>query len=141
MGMGFETERAEMTAFWPGLDCAINCNIPLVNVATAFPTHKSVGVSRFKHPGAGAISPYRSGSTKVIRDIAAGSELFKDYGDGWYETKNMFYMPDPYRTCKGKIWSFRFCFLLPCSPRCTLHRLWTLICLTCKKHGPFIVPC
>jgi hypothetical protein len=87
MGMGFETETAKLNALWPGLDCTINCNIPLVNVAKAFPTQKSMGVYRSKHPGAGAVSPYRSGSTHVIRDIPAGSELFKDYGDVWYEQK------------------------------------------------------
>ena len=87
MGMGHEAE-GEVTALWPGLDCAINCNIPLENVKRAFPVHPAHGLPlsiphRSKDPGAGAVTLYRSGSTKVTRDIPAGGELFKFYGDEW----------------------------------------------------------
>ena len=90
MGMGNECEET-VTALWPGLDCAINCNIPLENVKRAFPKHSSHGDSvadflphRSKDPGAGAVTTYRSGMTMVTRDIPPGGELFKFYGDEWY---------------------------------------------------------
>jgi hypothetical protein len=87
MGMGNECEE-QVTALWPGLDCAVNCNIPLENVERAFPMHPSHGSSlnqphRSKDPGAGALTTYRAGTTTVKRDIPAGGELFKFYGDQW----------------------------------------------------------
>jgi hypothetical protein len=83
MGMGSECD-GEVRALWPGLDCAINCNIPLDNVIRSFPLHKShedEGLEymphRRKDPGAGSITPYRGSQTMVSRDIPAGGELFK----------------------------------------------------------------
>lgn len=90
MGMGKEVaeETGTVTTLWPGLDCAINCLIPLENVYRAFPQHNSHGdplpymPHRARDPGAGAITTYRSGRTVVKRDVPAGGELFKvnDYG-------------------------------------------------------------
>lgn len=86
MGMGMETgEQGEMTALWPGMDCAINCMIPLENVKRAFPRHNSHQDTelndymphRSKDPAAGAVTTYRSGNTIVTREIPAGGELFK----------------------------------------------------------------
>jgi hypothetical protein len=88
MGMGNECE-GEVTAVWPGLDCAINCNIPLENVQRAFPTHVSHTLGDFnfphraQHPAAGSMTTYRSGETTVTLGIPAGGELFKFYGDQW----------------------------------------------------------
>jgi hypothetical protein len=89
MGMGKEGDE-EITALWPGLDCAINCNIPLENVMRAFPKHPSHFPDDFKtfphrayHPAAGSMTTYRSGTTTVKRYIPAGGELFKYYGDKW----------------------------------------------------------
>lgn len=84
MGMGMEVEEgAKVETIWPGLDCVINSLIPLENVNRAFPRHNSHGdflpymPHRAKHPGAGSITPYRSATTLVKRDIPAGGELFK----------------------------------------------------------------
>lgn len=121
MGMAFECESdSTITALWPGLDCAINCNVPLENVHRAFPTHPAT-IGPFpikqnqhddganneindngsdkdfqlehdpyyylphhsKHPAAGAVTPYRSGTTVVSRRIPPGGELFKFYGENW----------------------------------------------------------
>ena len=77
MGMKFEAQGDQVSALWPGLDCAINCNIPLTNVKRAFPTYSTFDLDRSKHPTAGAMTPYRKGITKVSKDIPAGGELFK----------------------------------------------------------------
>ena len=83
MGMQQEVETNDIDAYWPGLDCAINCNIALLNVAKAVPDYDEAGIHRAEHPGAGAFSPYHKGRTEVVRSIPAGGELFKFYGDYW----------------------------------------------------------
>ena len=84
MGMGKEIEDGgDLTALWPGIDCVINCLIPLENVARAFPKHTSHGDQlpymphRARDPGSGAITTYRSGETYVTRPVPVGGELFK----------------------------------------------------------------
>ena len=77
MGMGLEVLTSQVSALWPGMDCAINCNTPLTNVKRAFPTYSTLDLDRSKHPTAGAMTPYRKGITKVSKDIPAGGELFK----------------------------------------------------------------
>ena len=83
MGMGREIDGPDNKALWPGLDCSINCLLPLENVEVAFPQHLSHGdhlpymPHRKKDPGAGAITTYRDGKTHVSRDIPSGGELFK----------------------------------------------------------------
>jgi hypothetical protein len=84
MGMGLEAEDDDINAYWPGMDCAVNCNLALLNVAKASPVYDEGGLHRARHPGAGAISPYHNGTTLVTRYIPAGGELFKFYGDDWY---------------------------------------------------------
>ena len=77
MGMGFELKSGQVIAVWPGLDCAVNCNIPLTNIKHAFPTYSTLNLDRSKHATAGAMTPYRNGTTEVVKDIPAGGELFK----------------------------------------------------------------
>ena len=84
MGMTPEVEQGDVDAYWPGLDCMINCNLALLNVKKAIPTYDEAGMHRATYPGAGAISYYDKGITEVKRDIPAGGELFKFYGDHWY---------------------------------------------------------
>ena len=84
MGMKQEVASSDIQASCPGLDCAINCYIPLVNVGTATPVYDDARVSRYHNPGVGAFSPYLNGTTIVTRAIPAGGELFKFYGNDWY---------------------------------------------------------
>jgi SET domain len=103
MGMHEETLRNDVEALCPGLDCAINCHLGLSNVAKAIPKYDDGSASatiergqwvnggpntginaRDRNPGAGAYSPYIHMSTVATREIPAGSELFKAYGDGWF---------------------------------------------------------
>jgi hypothetical protein len=83
MGMKFEVEGEDIEANCPGLDCVINCNLALINVAKATPLFDDAGLHRSKDPGAGSSTPYHNGTTTVIRDIPAGGELFKNYGNSW----------------------------------------------------------
>lgn len=89
MGMSEEVSDGDVDAYWPGLDCMINCNLALLNVEKATPVYDDGGLHRAEHPGAGAISPYNKGTTKVIRPVPAGGELFKYYGDHWYVRKKV----------------------------------------------------
>ena len=70
-----EVKDHKVTALWPGLDCAINCHLPLINVKKAHPDIDYLGLHRSKDPMAGAMTPYRGGTTKVIQPIPAGGEL------------------------------------------------------------------
>ena len=83
MGMRMEAATEDIEALCPGLDCAINCNIGLINVGKATPHFDQCGLRRSTHPGAGAITPYHNGTTEIIRNIPPGGELFKFYGDIW----------------------------------------------------------
>ena len=90
MGMKMEALNLDIEALCPGLDCAINCNLALLNVAKADPNYDDAGLHRFTHPGAGANTPYHNGTTKVIRQIPPGGELFKFYGDWWFKSREVF---------------------------------------------------
>jgi hypothetical protein len=82
MGMDSETQREDIEAYCPGLDCAVNCHLALINIKKAVPQyhqHESVHNDHGLY-GAGAYSPYWNSTTVASRDILAGSELFKHYG-------------------------------------------------------------
>jgi hypothetical protein len=88
MGMSTEVESTDVHAMCPGLDAAINCNLALLNVGKALPVWDDGGLHRSRDPGAGALTPYHNGTTPILyRDIPAGGELFKFYGDSWFQTR------------------------------------------------------
>ncbi|CAJ1963966.1 unnamed protein product [Cylindrotheca closterium] len=89
MGMKMEIE-SQVKAFCPGLDCAINCNLALINVEKHGVDFDDAGLHRSQHPGAGATTPYFNSTTKVKRRLPAGGELFKDYGDSWFTSRQKF---------------------------------------------------
>jgi len=81
MGMTAESTSDDVEAYCPGLDCAVNCNPALLNVAKSTPIYDEAALHRSRDPGAGARTPYHNGTTYVTRRIPAGGELFKDYGE------------------------------------------------------------
>jgi hypothetical protein len=88
LGMGLESaDQSAVSTFWPGVDAMVNCQIGLINTLRAHPTYDEGGLQRDVHPGAGAITPYGPGSTRVVRHIPEGGEIFKSYGDGYFETR------------------------------------------------------
>jgi len=62
-----------------GMDCLVNCHLPLINVAKAQPTYMD--------RQDGDTTSYRAGTAQVTRPIPAGGELFKFYGDSWFVTR------------------------------------------------------
>lgn len=90
MGMGNEVTSGEIHIYWPGINCAVNCYAPLINLEPAAPFYDEAAVHRSEHPGAGAFTPYKGGASHASRFIPAGGELFKDYGDTWFLTRDAF---------------------------------------------------
>ena len=90
VGMGMRLElfdRNDISAFWPGIDAMVNAHSGLLNLVKSTPVYDQGGVHRSRHPGAGSMSPYEAsshGSSLAQRDIPAGGELFKSYGDNWF---------------------------------------------------------
>lgn len=78
-----------VSAFWPGLNAAVNCHPAMLNTERATPRYDNFDDSlhRSKNPSVGSFSPYHNGSSVVTHFIPAGGELFKSYGDKWFERR------------------------------------------------------
>jgi hypothetical protein len=94
MGMSRESHSNDVNAYCPGLDCAINCHLGLLNTHHSFPRYDYAGLHRSRDPGAGAITPYHNGTTYATRTIPAGGELFKNYGDHYFVSRHTKFGPD-----------------------------------------------
>jgi hypothetical protein len=83
-----ESERTDgVSAYGPGLDAAINCHAALINVGRKQAQWDEAGLHRSRDPGAGAFSLYNNASTFAKTNIPSGAELFKSYGDNWFESR------------------------------------------------------
>lgn len=80
-GVVSEHRTGEVMAVVPGLDAAINCNLALINVDKSESEYDDGDLHRHTDPLAGAMTPYHAMASPVIREIPAGGELFKFYGD------------------------------------------------------------
>jgi hypothetical protein len=78
-----------ISAFWPGLNAAVNCHPAMLNTERATPRYDNFDDSlhRSKDPSVGSFSPYHNGSSIVTHFIPAGGEVFKSYGDKWFERR------------------------------------------------------
>lgn len=74
----------------PGIGAAINCDLPLVNVVDSW-SKIGTDMHRSRDPGAGAITPYHDRKSKATRSIAAGEELYIDYGENYFESREYIY--------------------------------------------------
>jgi hypothetical protein len=79
MGMHTVTATEDKEAYCPGLDCAINCHLGLINVGKSTPQYDA--------DAGDSSTPYHNGTTEVTRYIPAGGELFKFYGDSWFVSR------------------------------------------------------
>jgi hypothetical protein len=86
-GMGRESHSNDNHAYCPGQDSANNCHLGLHNTQHSYPIYDYGGLHRSKDAGAGAFTPYHNGTTYVTRYIPAGGELFKMYGDSYFESR------------------------------------------------------
>jgi hypothetical protein len=87
MGMVRESLSNDVVAYCPGLDCIINCHIALLNTHRSYPSYHYGDLHRSVDPGAGALTPYFNGTTFASRAIPAGGELFKFYGNSYFESR------------------------------------------------------
>ncbi|CAJ1957082.1 unnamed protein product [Cylindrotheca closterium] len=78
-----------------GMGAAVNCMLPLVNAVDALTvddyfSEKSgldnAGLSS-ESPGVGAFTPHHGRPTKARRDIPAGQELFVNYGEDYFTSR------------------------------------------------------
>lgn len=74
----------------PGIGAAINCDLPLVNVVDTW-TKIGSDLHRKSSPGAGAITPYHDRKSMATRSIVAGEELYIDYGENYFQTRDYIY--------------------------------------------------
>ena len=72
-------EADQTSAFIPGMGAMPNCHFRLQNTAEDHNQKDTAGISR-KDPGTGAFTPYHNRSTYTLSSLAAGQELFVDYG-------------------------------------------------------------
>ena len=75
----------------PGIGAAINCDLPLVNVADTWSKIDNGGLHRAKDPGAGAFTPYHDRKSRATRSLQPGEELFIDYGENYFKTREYVY--------------------------------------------------
>lgn len=80
----------------PGIGAAINCDLPLVNVIDSW-TKIGSDLHRKSSPGAGASTPYHDRKSLATRSIVAGEELYIDYGENYFETRDYIYGLMPMR--------------------------------------------
>ena len=133
-GLQFETAMVQVgiSAMAPGLDCAINCHLGLINVDKTEPVYDDANLHRSKDPGAGAFSPYHNSSTIVTAPIPAGGEIFKSYGNDYFlSRKSLELVPvwedypqaEEFVNIFNKFWDDKLAHL----PFDTISDLWSLI--------------
>lgn len=94
MEVGGQYEGQKVMSLAPGIGMVANGHATMFNVLPQKPT-KDAGVDRNSSPGAGAFSHYHNFTWKVQRDLQAGSELFVNYGEGWFKERGYTNQPLP----------------------------------------------
>lgn len=89
--MEFEVQGKDVSAASPGIGAALNCLSPLVNVEDSSAECDTAGLHRSQHPGAGAVTPYHGRASMAYRDVTQGDELFIDYGEGYFTSRESTY--------------------------------------------------
>lgn len=77
-------ENVELASF--GLGAMPNCKFGFVNLHSSHLVADSAGLDR-NSPGNGAFTPYHSRKGYASQSILAGTELFEDYGEVYFETR------------------------------------------------------
>eukprot|EP00985_Skeletonema_marinoi_P012181 scaffold5837_cov123-Skeletonema_marinoi.AAC.1 len=82
-----DDEAEDVSVTVTGFGAAPNCHFSLLNVDEHAATYDAAGLDRYTSPGAGAITPWWNRTSTALRDIAAGSELYVDYGPSWFTSR------------------------------------------------------
>lgn len=85
--VGGQYEGQKVMSFAPGIGTLANGEAKMFNVLPGKPHIDSAGLNRHTSPGAGAISHYHNLTWTVQKDIAAGSEIYVNYGEGWFKER------------------------------------------------------
>jgi hypothetical protein len=86
--IGLEHEAEVVSATVTGFGAAPNCHFSLLNVEEHEATYiDNPDINRYNSPGAGASTPWYNRSSTAMKDIAAGQELFVDYGTNWFTSR------------------------------------------------------
>ncbi|KAL7442249.1 hypothetical protein ACHAXM_008296 [Skeletonema potamos] len=85
--IGLANEGEDVSVTVNGFGAAPNCHFSLLNVDEDAAAFDAAGLDRYTSPGAGAITPWWNRTSTAIRDIAAGSELYVDYGPNWFTSR------------------------------------------------------
>ena len=89
MGMHREGKDNSLDAYAPGIDCAVNSHLGLINVNRKWPIYDTTLPHRYKYPSAGTMTAYWNNFSSYAKvDVPAGAELFKDYGDAWFTSRD-----------------------------------------------------
>jgi hypothetical protein len=78
----------DMDAYCYGLGAIPNCHLGAINIHRPRPIYSSTGLHRSNDPGVGAFTPYINATTTATRYVPAGTELFLDYGEEWFTTRD-----------------------------------------------------
>jgi hypothetical protein len=80
-------------SFIPGFGAQINCHMGLNNVEHSLASIDRAGLWPDTDPGSNARSMWGGITNNAVRSIAAGEELFIDYGEHWFHHRNLDFVP------------------------------------------------
>lgn len=109
-GLNDEIEMETIQYCSTGIGAAINCVLPLVNLADERIKVDNAGLNHVADPGAGAFTALHDRSSYALYEIEAGSELFMDYGEHYFgsrtETYGLMPLHKSYENADGFIGRF-----------------------------------
>jgi hypothetical protein len=77
----------DVSAFCMGINSIANCHLPLKHAYQTKPEYDPQ-VLRHRHASVGSFTPYFNLTSFAARPIPSGSEIFKSYGNYWFETRS-----------------------------------------------------
>ena len=108
--MRYETDSEDVSAASPGIGAAVNCLLGLVNIEDTNSKSDGAGLHRRRDPGSGAFTPYHDRGSLALRKISAGSELFINYGDKYFLSRERIYgkvpLRDSFKAADGIMYKF-----------------------------------
>lgn len=88
-GYFMDLEAEKTSAHITGFGAMPNCHMRLKNIAESVNTYDTAGITR-GDPGIGAFTGYHNRTTRALKDIRAGQELYVDYGPAWFLSRESY---------------------------------------------------